>query len=1739
MQRRKLPFSSYCSTSFLFLPPSLSSFSSFFFSFLPHRHSVSRRCSALCISLSSISPVLRQKETHLHPHPLYDDDDADDYYDCARCNGSGRYRRGSGGGAAATRTSATTVNQYDATRTSRFPPRPSPHYADYYDPKGNISHQTSFLVVSRLPPSSSLWISQRSMGTSSSSSASQVVMGREGDVRGHTTVTETTTGAGVVVGREAEAELTDQALWGSQESEKEEESWLDEAGKRASTRMKEVFGPHANLVVQVVENKKKRRRNGRGGGSGGGEEEEEGEGRGIVHPRGPSSSSSSSSDGGGRNGAETRLMTGREARHRLRQYRASATFKLLGFMVELASVTGEDREEVAARCLELALESNIPFIDPRKKPPRQMGPYSGFSAHHQHEHQHDTSFASPSREARAGRGGEGKDFSTTIENGSLATGWEGSSWGDGGGGPTTLSQYGAERVGVGQRSSSSSSFLTPHEMELKAIIDELRELCKQFSRRLKFSIKSPLTPLQQDEYGNEEYAEQEGGAGDGSLSSSSSSSASARVLASKYVCRVYQKDEWFVVSRSLFVLETHGDNPRQALLRALVQLREQFQIELSSPEKWREYVKECEALLHPMGKRLRRVYVMREGSSKNGGTNEVIVDGKMEDEQEHDGRKGGEGCFRVGVKEEEEMGCVEGRDSLLSSSSLCSPVEEYLKKKEGNQEEEKEEEETGGVVESESLEGENTDHSDFSTPSFTSTSSATSSTTLSPVGLHTYTAGITIEDVFGNTHTSTVRRQRSPLVAYQQVCQQAMWMERSCFLPSAHLLEDFASSIAAPGGGSDGGGNHPSRSTSTCCLPSSPPPPPPLLTRLRWQVSFLSQCIAQALGMTEAESIVKVVIKGAKEDGGSGDEVEQKERMGMGEEEEGEEEGGEVALGKTRKKGSRKEKKKSAAAPGGGGGELFFTVTVTAMKDTSILSMNSGTGRYRLLLHAYVLALEYLFDAYPHACQAILLHSPSLQCRASLSLFPSPALLRDAVLQHDTYSVLSHHKGKWNCVAVLGTLTAALMGNYFQVKYIPPPMVGQGMMAGGGGGSHAGHGPATAPGAEWWAVLTVTTGTQSDELLVQKSAKTKGEALKRACLEALRENFPRQHAEVIRVHPDVDLSHDTLAKSSKYRSLPREKRVEHIQSLFAMVCAFAEEDLGWFQPRIRFRNTSMELGFPQWVAELEATVEEEQERRIVAVSMPHPQSRIAKRILIWQVAAQYFPKELGFYRALKRGDGLNPMGVEEDGFSAAGGGHNRRFQYYKPHAGISLVDQVFELMAPSHASLLPFSWTLKGVTVRSNKRKTNTGRRTAGDEDDGRGSEDSDDAAFALSDWVEEDDPSYWGDGETPDRLLEPLQIQYEASILGNHGDLIISDYRGKRLFSDAMAYLPTPSTATRNSHGEYEVEEGEDSLFPSGATNTGRQESPVEVLLTALKTASHHLCQAESETIWTEFETHEPPAMPSTRELCLYLFYTLWGGHTQPSSCPSSASAVSAPAPAATVSSSSSVPISGEEEKEEGGMGGNGGLAGGFPSSSSSSVVADLAYQPVVDVHAMKVGDQWVATLILPLLGALPVARAYGSTKKKSVKDALTLGARICFPQILSYWMRNTPSTSALAKEILTEPIMSVLPEAIKRDVRRQIHQEEKKKKKQTHPFPLLLKYLHDEYKGARNIRVDRSRASGNTWECRLYLQQRKLTVEKGLSQLVGYGAAESHPEKALHAAACMALENLYEVKYSDTTRM
>lgn len=449
----------------------------------------------------------------------------------------------------------------------------------------------------------------------------------------------------------------------------------------------------------------------------------------------------------------------------------------------------------------------------------------------------------------------------------------------------------------------------------------------------------------------------------------------------------------------------------------------------------------------------------------------------------------------------------------------------------------------------------------------------------------------------------------------------------------------------------------------------------------------------------------------------------------------------------------------------------FFTASFTC--DGSVVWQATSSGRYRVEFDAYVQALHYLLDQYPDVVENV----GVLDRHDSGPLFPSSEMLALAVARHDGYDVLQNHRGKWNCYALLGTLTSQLIGGYYRTTYQYLPET-----------------------SEWCATLHVSDGARPDQLLIARVGRQKGEAWRTACIDALRDNFPRQYAAALRAHPDVDLSGDNMARGTKFRALPREKRVQHMGTLFAVIAAFAEEDMGWHQLRIRLRNASGDIGLPQWVAELEAQVEGEEGRRVVAVSLPYAQVRQARRTLIYKVAAAYFPKELAMYKTLPRADHQDP----ETDLTV------RRTRIYQP-GGPPFVLQLTALMESKRPSLRPIVWNLRTRSLNPAVE---------------------DERGWSAILEGEADEHTF------PERLLVPLAdaYAYEAEVLGNRGDVLITEH--------------------------------------SGAPG----ESAVSVLIAALRAASQHVAGADAESIWMEYETHSPPSMSHSRELALYLFQTFFG---------------------------------------------------------------------------------------------------------------------------------------------------------------------------------------------------------------------------------------------------------------------
>ncbi|KAG5490401.1 hypothetical protein JKF63_00521 [Porcisia hertigi] len=547
--------------------------------------------------------------------------------------------------------------------------------------------------------------------------------------------------------------------------------------------------------------------------------------------------------------------------------------------------------------------------------------------------------------------------------------------------------------------------------------------------------------------------------------------------------------------------------------------------------------------------------------------------------------------------------------------------------------------------------------------------------------------------------------------------------------------------------------------------------PAPLLSRLRWQFDMLVDHICRVTGKSPLE--VARICLGGTGSSSSSDTAPAKHEAGSA-----------AALTRTQSDNT------PANLP------ILFTGSLFT-ENNALVWQTTEPGRYRVEFDTYVQAVSYLLDQYSDCLS-------SLPCMAAGQgeglLFPSADVLKLQVLRHDTFPILNHHHGKWSCYALLGSLTMHLLGCPFSTHY---------------------HFDLATK--EWVSTVAVNNGRQSSYPLSQRRSKIKGEAWRLACLAAIRDNFPRQYAAVLEKHPDVDLSADTGARGQRYRALPREKRITHMCDFVSMVTTFAEEDLGWRQSRVRLRNLSGDIGLPQWIAEMEAQVEGEEERRVVAVSPPFLQVKQARKSLFFRLAKQYFPKELEVYQSLNRSDGDDP----EIDINV------RRTRLYDPKSSFdgSMLRHVTSLMERDHATIAPVKVTLEACVVP-------------------QGSQEADAAGGGGDDDDMELDTSYW-DGERsillsqqPEMLLRPLHLSYSAQVLGERGNVLIADYDSSR--------ATTPADA-----------------------------EAVPVLVTALKSASFHLAGADAETLWTEYETYPVLGANSTRELCLALFGAFFGQHT------------------------------------------------------------------------------------------------------------------------------------------------------------------------------------------------------------------------------------------------------------------
>ncbi|GET90433.1 hypothetical protein, conserved [Leishmania tarentolae] len=843
----------------------------------------------------------------------------------------------------------------------------------------------------------------------------------------------------------------------------------------------------------------------------------------------------------------------------------------------------------------------------------------------------------------------------------------------------------------------------------------------------------------------------------------------------------------------------------------------------------------------------------------------------------------------------------------------------------------------------------------------------------------TYSTQLQLTDGRGNTIVYNARRQASPYVGYQTAALSAIRSE-TAWDSEAHLLYERLE-------------------------------PAPLLWRLRWQFDMLVDHICRVTDKSPLE-VAWIKLGGAGDDGGDTEQTKQESCV--------------TEMNDSGAAPTRPELNTPVNLPTIFTGSLF-------VEHNALVWQTAGKGRYRVEFDTYVQAVSYLLDQYGDCLTA-------LPCMAAGKgenlLFPSAGVLELQVLRHDTFPILNHHRGKWNCYAILGSLTMHLLGCPFHTHY---------------------HFDLATK--EWVSTVTVNNGRQSHYSLSQCRSKMKGEAWRYACLAAIRDNFPRQYAAVLEKHPDVDLSSDNGARGQRYRALPREKRIAHMGGFVPMVMTFAEEDLGWRQPRVRLRNLSGDIGLPQWIAEMEAQVEGEEERRVVAVSPAFLQVRQARKSLFFRLAKQYFPKELEVYKSLNRCDCDDPeMDINV-----------RRTRLYDPKSNFdgSMLRHVTSLMERDRATIAPVKVTLEARARKQVHQGTDTmsWKSIAGD--------DLDDMELDIN----------YSDGDTsllfsqqPEMLLRPLNLSYNAQVLGERGNILIADYDSSR--------ATTPADA-----------------------------EALPVLVTALKSASFHLAGADAETLWTEYETYPFAGTNSNRELCLALFGAFFGHNAN--------ATVEAATPCARSAEGAPVPTD-------------------FGAHHLGVVGAqDVLNDPAAPVNVITtgVGNYWFGTAVLPRFGMLPIARAVATSKRRCVRDALTLATRRSFPRVLQYIIKRDMASATVATEVLSEPVVEQLPPEVCRDVLAQLA-----KARLNHPQPpfrLLLRCMKSAYPMRdHRIRVQSSYDTTHGFQYRLYLQ-RGLIVRQGSTQLVGYGASISTQTEALYRASVMALENLFEAALHEAENM
>jgi hypothetical protein len=161
-------------------------------------------------------------------------------------------------------------------------------------------------------------------------------------------------------------------------------------------------------------------------------------------------------------------------------------------------------------------------------------------------------------------------------------------------------------------------------------------------------------------------------------------------------------------------------------------------------------------------------------------------------------------------------------------------------------------------------------------------------------------------------------------------------------------------------------------------------------------------------------------------------------------------------------------------------------------------------------------------------------------------------------------------------------------------------------------------------------------------------SKTRGQAWKAACMNALRCNFPVQLAQVQdradfmqQGGGDATGSGGSGAKDSaadillkQLAKLPREQRIEKCQTLLQMVETFGASDLSWRQVNMHAEQDAQ----GHWRAELRRRNEKDGSWIALAAGHPAGTKKDAVKLATFEAAQKYFPADLDRYLAIGRSD---------------------------------------------------------------------------------------------------------------------------------------------------------------------------------------------------------------------------------------------------------------------------------------------------------------------------------------------------------------------------------------------------------------------------------------------------------------------------------------------------------------------